>query len=693
MGDRHECRRFPIAIVAAAAVTVGGAALSASAQTAAGSRGHALDANPQQGSGGVNRGEAINYRDRNNIVTGNVTDFRHFRGDVGYSAPGDFGEDLGSDDIFRFRADSFSSGRTQLSATNINRNASNLSYSVYSTVSQVPGFEFRQSPLQSQNLAPEGGGFQVYNPVFRPSSATGIITEPIVGDVRDTGTSLGVIEVPDGRTLEVTASPLLGLRRFELNEFGTTAFTEEQARADEAARLEAQLQDEFDLAPLSRLETRVGDVQVDEEIAEALGPLARRAGRVEPTLLLGRVIQARLALDRADVPADETLDQRVERLERSIFRPLGNRNVEPGQDVYLDLLRQLRERETPQRRDRPGPSSRLTDPDAERADADGGDGGDGGEEDEDRPGFDPSRLEPLQGDLEGALEEPTPDEVRSAERRAREARRARFGPGEGAGDGEGRPTPDELRRSGDPVSAILERIRRGEVAGDAEDGGGPTALEQMLDTISRDTAPVASLAGERETRLNALLRQAEAELAGGRYFVAEGIYRQVVEGSPEDRPLARVGLVHAQLAAGMIRSAGRNLRQLFASHPELIGVRYESNLLPPRERLSFLQDELQRSINREVAGADPGLLLAYLGFQAGSERLVRYGLSVAEAQAPRDPLLPVVRGVWLRRLDAAAGSDAEPAAEVDPAKLGGGRDASPVGGAAPSAADPEPAGK
>ena len=193
------------------------------AQQAAGGGGRALDANPQQGSGGVNRPEnVIDFRARNNIVTGNVTDFRQFRGNVGYSAPGEFGERLGSDDLFRFRADSFSSGRTQLNAASINRDASNLSLNVYSTVSQIPGFTYRQSPMSSQSFASEGGGFQLFNPVFRPPSATGLITEPLAGDIRDTGSSLGLIEVPDGRTLEVTASPLLGLQRTELPDFATT---------------------------------------------------------------------------------------------------------------------------------------------------------------------------------------------------------------------------------------------------------------------------------------------------------------------------------------------------------------------------------------------------------------------------------------------------------------------------------------
>lgn len=635
---------------------------SASAQEAAGSAGRALDANPQQGSSGVNRPEGvIDFRARNNIVTGNVTDFRQFRGDVGYSAPGEFGERLGSDDLFRFRADSFSSGRTQLNAASINRDKSNLSLNVYSTVSQIPGFSYRQSPMSNRNFASEGGGFQLFNPVFRPPSATGLITEPIAGDIRDTGTSMGLIEVPDGRTLEVTASPLLGLQRSALPEFTITPFDREQRRRDRAERREDRFR-ELDFGLLSRLDTRVeGDV-TDPEL-QRQGPFTDRPGRVEPTLLIGRAIQSRITARRGDVPADQTLEDRVERIEQRIFSPLGNRNVEPGEDVYLDLLRQMRQRDQPRDPDRPEPSDRLTGPQREQPPAEEEDQA----MDEDDP-FDPDALDPLRRGLEDALDEPQEQQLREAIEEARRARRSQLGLDTGEDEADADDRDDGLLDADDPVSEMLRRMRDRDAAEDpdAEAEERAQALGELLDTLSRETPMLDTLAGQRETRRNQLLAEAEAELAEGRYFAAEQIYRQLVRGGDEEGPLARVGLVHAQLAAGMIRSAGLNLRRLFENHPELIGVRYEANLLPPPERIEKIQQELQRSINRDVADADPGLLLAYLGFQAGSERVVRYGLSVAEADSPRDPLIPVLRGVWLGRLDTgAADGDAAPTGDAD----------------------------
>lgn len=687
MNTRH---RPLIAAALALGAVAAWATGPAQGQTPAGSQGHALDANPQQGSGGLNRPEGvIDFRARNNIVTGNVTDFRAFRGDVPFSSSGDFRGNLGSDDLFRFRADTFSSGRTQLNAVNVNRNASNLSLSVYATVSQIPGYDFRQSPMEGRQFAPEGGGFQVFNPVFRPTSATGVINEPIAADARETGNTLGVISVPDGRTLEVTASPLLGLRRSELT---TAPTTEEEARsrALEAIELEAELRDELDFGTRSRFDFQVEPAGLTEEEITALGPLAEPGGRIEPTPLLGRVINARLTPDRADVPATRTLEDRVEQIESAIFRPLGSRNVEPGADAYLDLLRQLRESARAGEPDEARPGTELVPDDPEQ------------EQDPTDPTsglFDPSRLEPLEGEFEDALEEPSEQELREARQRAIDARLRALGIGDEDEAEQDDNADDDARDRGpggpdvlvdNPVSAILERMRVRREREEAEADPSRASLERLLETLSGETAPVATLAGESDTRLNNLMRRAEVELAAGRFFAAEGIYRQIVQESQGNRPLARIGQIHAQLAAGMIRSAGINLRQVLAAHPELIGVRYEANLLPPRERLSFLQQELRRAIARAGGDADAGLLLGYLGFQAGSERLVRYGLSVAQAAAPRDPLLPVVRGVWLERIDA---EPQTPDVQGDAA-----RDANDRAGeqAQPSAADPatvDPSGK
>src|SRR5687767_15038803 len=74
------------------------------AQQRVGDDGRALDANPRVGSGGYNSGP---IRDTlrvnpNNIVTGNVTGGREFRGHVPYTDPREFRGTVGGLDVDRF---------------------------------------------------------------------------------------------------------------------------------------------------------------------------------------------------------------------------------------------------------------------------------------------------------------------------------------------------------------------------------------------------------------------------------------------------------------------------------------------------------------------------------------------------------------------------------------------------------------
>lgn len=69
--------------------------------------GNILDANTQVGSGRSNTTTApVDYNARNLLVTGNVAGGRGFRGSVGYTADTDFRGSTGSDDTFKFSADS-----------------------------------------------------------------------------------------------------------------------------------------------------------------------------------------------------------------------------------------------------------------------------------------------------------------------------------------------------------------------------------------------------------------------------------------------------------------------------------------------------------------------------------------------------------------------------------------------------------
>jgi hypothetical protein len=187
------------------------------------------------------------------------------------------------------------------------------------------------------------------------------------------------------------------------------------------------------------------------------------------------------------------------------------------------------------------------------------------------------------------------------------------------------------------------RERRRAASESAEQDG---QVQGVVEQLNYNLPRLKTLASNKQNRIARMTLEAEAAMADGKYLSAESRYRQIILDTDDD-PLPRAGLINAQLGAGMFRSAGLNLRSLFAKHPELIAARYDARLLPPKDRLQWIQQELQTAISQGEGGKDAPILLAYLGYQASSRQVVRYGLALAQANSPRDPLLSVLREIWL----------------------------------------------
>ncbi|MFI4916420.1 MAG: hypothetical protein ACIAS6_07940 [Phycisphaerales bacterium JB060] len=111
--------------------------------------GRALDRNTRVGGQGVNnptRDYLAEMRFRNALVTGNVPGGSGFRGYTGYGLDFDFRQRVGSDDLFSFRRDSFTSG---LAGTGI-RGTEALQYQFALTVGNEPPRNLRGSLLTSR---------------------------------------------------------------------------------------------------------------------------------------------------------------------------------------------------------------------------------------------------------------------------------------------------------------------------------------------------------------------------------------------------------------------------------------------------------------------------------------------------------------------------------------------------------------
>ncbi len=188
-------------LLAAVALT---APPQAGAQIAAGSNGRALDANQAAGSRGTNRLEnQVDYRIRNELLTGNVGGVLGFQDDLGYSSSGAFQDSLGSDDLFAFRAQSLRSDLRRVNEPFARGGPLNSRNVVFNNFTNPRGSGFDPSTVI------QGGVFGVNRNAPAPANAF----DPIAPTLNTEGAALGVVAVPDGQALSISADPLRGVVR------------------------------------------------------------------------------------------------------------------------------------------------------------------------------------------------------------------------------------------------------------------------------------------------------------------------------------------------------------------------------------------------------------------------------------------------------------------------------------------------
>jgi len=572
-----------------------------------------FDNNPQVGSGGINTPvQTPDFASRNRVITGEAAGFGYFRDDVGFRAPGEFRGNLESDSLFRFRAQS---APTAGSLNNLSGRAAVQRDRFAPNPTLSRGFDgrslqtVRRVPRSEALLQNNDGTYRAYSPPPRFEDSDAYITPD----------RIGTIVQPDGRLMEVSASPLGGLRQ-RVHEPGVPAF--QQRFSDEP--LDAQGEDEAE----SRTNTMALDSgrfrPEDAQVGTTRGLLTDT--QLTPTLELGAQLQGRIEPLRIG-GHQMSAEQRVEQIEAQYNAALGTRQVEPGQDVYMNVLQEVRQRAQRVR-------GRTAGEQLEGETVIGGAGeNDAAGDPWARPGL--TKPEPL--------EEPTDEEMADAAEARSKAIRVALGLEE--------PEEGEAGDQADEAGEAAADADGDDPAEDADADADETevasaAAEQMLEVLDHDLPPVADLAGQSEALFDRILKQGQSAMARGDYFDAADEFRRASRINAAN-PTPKVGLVHAQMGAGMIRSAAVNLRELFTKHPEMVAVRYDAKLLPNGDRLDWLKDELSEALN-DRDRQDPALLMAYIGYQTDSAKLMRYGLDLAQARAPRDPLVTVLRRIWLK---------------------------------------------
>lgn len=672
----------------------------ATAQNALGG-GTVLDNNLSTTGGRINRPNQpfLLNRINNAIVTGNVGGGRQFRGDVGYSAEFDFRGSLGSDDTFRFRADSWTSslplqGYSQSSLVQSPYTGAGLTGGAITSIdygvlsrsgsgADLAGLaRFRYGATNSfSGLGPGGAGFG-----FTPESSLGSIRAVRQAtEARDQldafpGLYPNRASQPVGWSdyLDAPAATSPWSRMRSGGTLGATTLVNPGAWGDltETADRSSAWRDERagagpgGVAPGGQ-DAAAGAAAGDAD-ARALG--LTRLRTIEETIddvPFGVGFDARLRAAGLTGEAVQTDDEAA--------RPSGRGEGQPTRGVRGTDERRERQRPSP------GPEGREGD---ETGGGTGADAGDPRSSLRIERGAD-RYLDLLASQIarqrEG-IELPGPGEPYSPELIAviREYHGAIIGgrqgelpglPDVGASATENAPPDPAVSLPSDRASegtedepliptprTILEAGGEGsaeDVPADEDTAAPRSGPAHGLDALMPTRVEV--LAGETGSRFDAWMRSGEQAMADRRYFDAEAAFEQALESAP-DHPMALVGLAHARLGAGVYRSAGRALFGLLRRHPELATVEYDSRLTPDVQRLRQVTPSILLPLLERPDWPEAGLLLAYTGRLVGERRWIELGLTDLRADlGAEDGMLEFVSTLERAWLEGAAASGADDA--------------------------------
>ena len=528
--------------------------------------GNTLDANPRVGSGSINHGTSDELFGviGNATVTGNVAGLKSFRGSVGYQAAGEFQGVAGSDTLFNFHRSSVPSSLTTIRM-------------------RRTGVPIRDMPVLRPSSASRGSDIRLGN--SRSTSLAigrGYLNDTTRAGLLTSGTRTHRAD-PSGITMtQVHRLSLLPL-------FGVPRMTASQIMPDGLVAIDAHNHpsklmvnpDKLDLTMDDRL--RADELNLPPLDLQKTDSQKKKISGL--SALLGRNIQM-MSEPQHTESGQTQLEQQILQLRDAMFRPLESSHAEPGENVHLDRLAQVKEK------------------------------------------TDQEDLETEELIENNYVPQPSPDTLKSFL---------------------ANPTGQQIDDTKTDLKAeILSTYDLPSPSGQTSgtESPLPESVRQFLNALRQSEHPIGSLAGKGHTYVDELLREAETAMAAGQYMDAERQYRYAALAA-KNQPMAIVGLVHAQLGAGLYRVAAFNLRTLTESYPELAAVRYMPNLLPDARRLEKVQDELDEKIESDHTNL--GLLLAYIGFQTNNEKLVRYGLDLSQAQNPVDSLIPLLRQVWLEQ--------------------------------------------
>lgn len=207
-------------------------------------------------------------------------------------------------------------------------------------------------------------------------------------------------------------------------------------------------------------------------------------------------------------------------------------------------------------------------------------------------------------------------------------------PGGAAGAGAGAAPNTEV--TGAPGSQ--QPLLPGVGPGTPQSGNAPaTERPLMIKSLTADM---------KDTAVVKLMKEAEQLMHDGRYTTALDKYDLAEQVVPND-PLVLLGRATAELGASYYTRADGHLREAFTRNPALLMGQYDLHTFLGDERLGFLVKDLKDLANRNKQDARPMFLLAYIAYNTGNENKAAGYLDLASKRAnDKDPFFATIKKNW-----------------------------------------------
>jgi hypothetical protein len=560
----------------------------AAAQYRVGSDGRANDASNRVGSNGYNDGGSRSAGPTaNQIVTGNVTGGREFRGPTGSSDPRAFrGATAGEE------SDRFIRGSSGVPVGGVSQNnASNVTafYGSSRATPPPPGFQqqgfagtYIPAPANTQNLGDLSLGGVVSTP-------QGILPPP--GDL----VLRGPTNDETGNSI-ISASPLYGIRLWKENVSADRQFVD---RFSQPQRPDRAGQDRLDQATLERYRSELQnpDMQNTANVSDRALPAGTNLNPQNVSRDSGLASGA-ITGDAINTPA---LDGKI-----SIDQSTRNELVPPAKQsaLYAQMVQRFSEL-----------GAAATDQEAQRR-------------------FAIARQ--MKADAEKADKNAVPGMGNPADRNTGRPGAPDNGGAVAAGGAGG----IDIGETGGTDDAA---------AGDAK-AVEPTAKYPVSSGSStRPVVPlhVRSLAdGVKAPGLASLLTSAEESMRAGQFGSAIDRYDTAAKVAPNN-PLITLGRAIAEMGASYYSRAEGDLRKAFTDGPALTQGQYDLVSFLGAERLQFVIKDLKQIANENPQQATPTFLLAYIARSMGNDRLASDYLHETEKRlGGADELITNLRKDW-----------------------------------------------